>query len=284
MADASSAGIGLAIATATDKVAGTSPPIPAERALLGSSLRAARAAGKPRNADQGDNGGDKHDQIVKASQWIPLDQQTPVGAAEQVFHIAGTNVYIGTAFGATNAAVFDTLRFGAVVNITSGGGRVPNAFADRGVEYLCYELADFPGVDIRPAFAALDRIDAWNARGVRVLVHCRAGLSRSATVLLAWLMRSGDGGVGATLARAVEVLTAARGRCLQCNPTFWCALAAFERERSGAPAGTPPTHDFAPHWHACFGNMGYPKEMVNKALKAADFVDWGKASAVLFGD
>ena len=84
--------------------------------------------------------------------------------------------------------------------------------------------------------------------------------------------------------RSGAQLAAARGRSLQCNPTFWLALAAVERKRSGAGKGARPSYDFAPHWHACFSKMGYPPEVIDEALRASDWVDWEGASKVLFGD
>jgi len=68
-------------------------------------------------------------------------------------------------------------------------------------EYLCINVDDDPGADIIPAVReALPFIDTCIARGDGVLVHCRAGKSRSATVCAAWLMAREGLGAEAAIA------------------------------------------------------------------------------------
>eukprot|EP00927_Polykrikos_kofoidii_P033147 TRINITY_DN28057_c0_g1_i1.p1 TRINITY_DN28057_c0_g1~~TRINITY_DN28057_c0_g1_i1.p1 ORF type:complete len:286 (-),score=33.32 TRINITY_DN28057_c0_g1_i1:44-781(-) len=239
--------------------------------LLAPSLAAARRAGV---------GGVNEGEAVKAQQWLPFDQQIPVGEEERMFHIVD-HVFVGSEFGASDRALLDALNITAVINVTAGSRRVPNHFDGAGIDYIHYELFDQPGAD--PSEAArggADAISRWGADSRRVLVHCSAGLSRSVTVVLAWLMETKS----FDLAEAVALVDVRRGRRVQCNPSFWCFLAALERRLRSLAPGTPPSLDFTPWFVDDFSRMGFDKDRVRQLLQAeADWVHFDIFFEALLG-
>ena len=112
---------------------------------------------------------------------------------------------------------------------------------DWDVVYRHFALEDRIGFAVQSALEAFDEavelITAWLAEGKRVLVHCSAGLSRSASMVMAFLMHAR----GATLREAVAAFTAARGRQPACTPTYWTALMRLERRLLGEG---PPSFDY----------------------------------------
>ncbi len=176
----------------------------------------------------------------------------------------------------------ELLDVGAVVNVTAGDRRVPNVFAGRKrregggeIEYAHYELQDLAGANLESVLeGALPRIAQWIEQGTPTLVHCSAGLSRSASVVLAHRMTARR----ETLAQAVDYVQRRRGRRLQVNPSFWMVLAARERLLHGLPPGTPPSFDFTPWWLEDFGAMGFAEEKIIHALHVeGDWVHFPRA-------
>lgn len=55
------------------------------------------------------------------------------------------------------------------------------------VRHIPMEDDETPEVE-EQLIEAVYQIQIWQTQGHRVLVHCRAGISRSATVVLAWMM------------------------------------------------------------------------------------------------
>ncbi|KAL1510772.1 hypothetical protein AB1Y20_007058 [Prymnesium parvum] len=222
---------------------------------------------------------------LRAADHAP-DSQSHASAEELVFHV-DDRLYLGTEHGAASQAAFDVLRVGLVINLTSGGGKVANHFAAE-AKYINYELADHPGENIltRGIREGTQELREWLADGTRTrpaaLVHCVAGLSRSATVVVAWMMSSRE----MSLLEAVTHVTERRGRRLRINPSFWMALALWERELRSLPTGTPPSFDFTPCWVEHFGELGFPRELIEHALvKVGDWVDFESAfEALLMGE
>ncbi|CAE8706464.1 unnamed protein product [Polarella glacialis] len=235
--------------------------------LLGPSLKAARQAGA--GAGQSEGAVSLDGQSVKAQQWLPFEKQTPVSEGEQIFHICDL-VFVGSEFGAANRDLLDGLGIRAVINVTAGSGRVPNHFESSGdFEYLHFELFDQPGSDpSEAARGSCEALSRWGQEGRRTLVHCSAGLSRSVTLVLAWLMES----KGLSLLDAVELVNEQRGRRVQCNPSFWCFLAALERRQKGWPPGTTPSFDFTRWVVEDLEKMGFDAALVRQALH--DRADW----------
>lgn len=192
---------------------------------------------------------------------------------EKVFHIAD-HVFLGTKYGAADRASLDSASIRAVINVTGGGTRVPNHFAGKDIQYLHLELLDELFSDPSNAVPqACKAIRAFAQQGLNVLVHCSAGLSRSATVVIAWLMSE----KGFSLEEAAAHFTKQRGRRPLCNPSFWCYLAGLERELRGWPQGTRPSMDFTPWLLEDLETMGlaYSEEQVTKALQEdADWVNF----------
>mmetsp|Transcript_134349 Transcript_134349/g.388898 ORF Transcript_134349/g.388898 Transcript_134349/m.388898 type:complete len:437 (-) Transcript_134349:250-1560(-) len=201
---------------------------------------------------------------------------------EKVFHILD-HVFLGTKFAAADRDLLDTLEVRAVINLTAASSRVPNYFDDGDIEYLHLELLDelisYPGHAIPQAYRAIKR---FGESGKNVLVHCSAGLSRSATAVLAWLMRER----GMSLKSGKELIERQRGRRPKCNPSFWCYLSALERELFRLPSGSEPSIDWLPLLVEDMRLMGVQQsaERVAVALRtAADWVDFVTFYTLLSG-
>ncbi|VEL22925.1 unnamed protein product [Protopolystoma xenopodis] len=88
-----------------------------------------------------------------------------------------------------------------------------------------------------------DRIAAEARRGGRALVHCMAGISRSTSLVLAYLVRHR----GMSLAEAYQLVRSVRP-CVQPNPSFWRQLVDYEERLRGGrsvrlvPSGPVHTH------------------------------------------
>jgi dual specificity MAP kinase phosphatase len=102
-------------------------------------------------------------------------------------------LYLGDRFQAECECVFQQLKFTHVVNATEG---VPNKFEARGVQYLRVGVQDSEEAEISRHFnAAHNFIDQFlssiddSDKTVVVFVHCAQGISRSATIVLMFLMR-----------------------------------------------------------------------------------------------
>ena len=90
-------------------------------------------------------------------------------------------------FAAKNAAKLERLQ---ITHVLVCAAELPHALATRAphLVYSSLDLADNPS-SMLPISEALAAIDAAEAAGGRVLVHCAAGGSRSASCVCAWLMR-----------------------------------------------------------------------------------------------
>ena len=81
-------------------------------------------------------------------------------------------------------------------------------YAEAGIKYLGLEIMDVPHAKISVHFhAAADFIDDAIRSGGKVLVHCLMGLSRSATIAIAYLMIKR----GLTVEDALKKVRKARG-------------------------------------------------------------------------
>ncbi|NXX94127.1 DUS4 phosphatase, partial [Centropus bengalensis] len=94
-------------------------------------------------------------------------------------------LYLGSAYHAARRDMLDALGITALLNVSSD---CPNHFEGH-FQYKCIPVEDNHKADISSWFMeAIEYIDAVKECCGRVLVHCQAGISRSATICLAYLM------------------------------------------------------------------------------------------------
>ncbi len=106
--------------------------------------------------------------------WDRIDDQLIVGAmplTSDVPELAGLGVT-------------------AVVNTCEEYGGPVDAYARYGIRQLRIPTVDFTHPSLENVTRAVEFIEEQVARGGTVYVHCKAGRARSATVALAWLMKS----------------------------------------------------------------------------------------------
>ncbi|XP_053735116.1 dual specificity protein phosphatase 1 [Synchiropus splendidus] len=96
-------------------------------------------------------------------------------------------LYLGSAYHASRKDMLDMLGITALINVSAN---CPNHFEDSYV-YKSIPVEDNHKADISSWFnEAIEFIDSVKNKGGRVFVHCQAGISRSATICLAYLMRT----------------------------------------------------------------------------------------------
>lgn len=94
-------------------------------------------------------------------------------------------LYIGSVAGAYN---LDTLKKNGITHILTCGQNMRAKFPEI-FKYKFVECVDLPDQDMMTFFEdCFDFIDNVKAQGGKILVHCFAGRSRSATILTAYLM------------------------------------------------------------------------------------------------
>jgi len=110
--------------------------------------------------------------------------------------LVAPGLYLGDCDAALNKAYLVgagvTHVLNAAANLTRGPAPVRTGaeyYQDAGLRYLGLDLIDLPFADVARHFqASADFIDGALEAGGTVLVHCRQGRSRSASVVAAWLM------------------------------------------------------------------------------------------------
>lgn len=137
-------------------------------------------------------------------------------------------LYLGNMWQATSPQVIADLGITHIVNASLDVG---NVFETDGVVYHDVKLKDSSAADISQFFDATCRF-IHNAKQAtprhRVLVHCTQGISRSATLVVVYLMRTHRW----SLARAFNYVRAGRGVILP-NDGFLHALLLEERRLLG---------------------------------------------------
>lgn len=197
-------------------------------------------------------------QELRGEGFIPFAMQRKVQEDQQLFVVA-EGLYVGSEYAASDIGLLRGAGISRIINISSGSRTVPNYgenVPDWAVVYKHYALEDRIGFSVaatEETFAeAVGLIAAWLAEGQQVLVHCSAGLSRSASMVMAFLMSDR----GATLHEAVEMFTAGRGRQPACTPTYWTALMRIERRLHGE--SRPPSFDYTRWICDDVGGQGEP--------------------------
>ncbi|XP_068422994.1 dual specificity protein phosphatase 2 [Clinocottus analis] len=96
-------------------------------------------------------------------------------------------LFLGSALHSSRRETLAAAGITAVLNVSS---TCPNAY-EGDFQYLRLTVEDSLAADIRACFStAIAFIDSVKQSGGRVLVHCQAGISRSATICLAYLMHA----------------------------------------------------------------------------------------------
>lgn len=139
-------------------------------------------------------------------------------------------LYISNGKTAKDRSLLTRLKVSCIINATPEmeASRIPS------VEYVHVPVTDSPAAHIQAHFDTVaDKIHAVSAQGGRVLVHCCAGVSRSATLCLAYLVKYRDMSLmdAHTLVRACRPI-------IRPNSGFWKQLIDYECSLRGANSVT----------------------------------------------
>ncbi|NWH55288.1 DS13B phosphatase, partial [Fregata magnificens] len=134
----------------------------------------------------------------------------PTGHVDEVW----PNLYVGDLYVARDKAQLSRMGISHVVNAAAGRFHIdtgPKFYKDLPVDYYGVEAEDNPNFDLSIYFYPVARYirAALNSPRGKVLVHCAMGISRSATLVLAFLMICED----MSLADAIQTVRSHRGIC-----------------------------------------------------------------------
>lgn len=151
----------------------------------------------------------------------------PAAAALSGLCAVTEHLYLSSVRAADDSCQLTRCNVTCVVNVSetrSRAARLP------GVEYIHIPIPDSPAAPLGEHFDQVaDKIQLEAAHGGRTLVHCKAGVSRSAALCMAYLMKH----------RQVSLLEAhgwlkARRPLVRPNRGFWEQLIRYEMELRGS--------------------------------------------------
>lgn len=162
-------------------------------------------------------------------------------------------LYLGSRQSAAQWSELEDAKIQLVVNCTNDE-EVPCFHADRDLKYLRIAVNDNESATILPYLdGAADAIAAVLSQQGNVLVHCHQGISRSATVLAAFLIKHR----GLTADAALQHIQSCRAVA---NPNlgFRRQLEDFQRRNGTAPGGRCMRQSGVPvnSWRTCFVQFG----------------------------
>ena len=101
------------------------------------------------------------------------------------------NLYLGSAFNAWDIQMLKKANINVIINVTK---EIDNFYQDNlKFTYYKYPIADDNNEDITEIlFKSYEQIDFHLESGNNILVHCYMGASRSATVVINYLMRKNN--------------------------------------------------------------------------------------------
>lgn len=152
----------------------------------------------------------------------------------------GAQIYVGPQLAASPEA-FDSLEQAGVTAIVNCTTRIPCHFREQGMKYSQIAIYDEDMADILTYLqGATAFLHAILAGGGSVLVHCEQGISRSASVVIAYYMRFHQ------MTRDQAYVEVKRRRPkINPNPGFWKQLETFEALLQSKPVDTDDETGFS---------------------------------------
>ncbi|KAM9360427.1 dual specificity protein phosphatase 18-like [Symphorus nematophorus] len=137
------------------------------------------------------------------------------------------HLYLSNVRAANDSSQLTRCNITCIINVTETGSSCP---PPPGVECIHIPVSDSALTPLCDHFGEVaDKIELTAARGGRTLVHCNAGVSRSAALCIAYLMKHR----GVTLLEAHRWLKTCRPMARP-NTGFWKQLVRYEMELRGS--------------------------------------------------
>ena len=129
-------------------------------------------------------------------------------------------LFIGSQDAASN---LNALAEHKITHILNAGGAIRTKLDH--ITYKCLPIYDTPEFDIKSTFVEAIMFVKDGLQNGSILVHCNAGISRSSTIVIAYIMKER----GESLQSALELVKTARP-IAKPNPGFMKQLRLFEKE------------------------------------------------------
>ncbi|TGZ74495.1 hypothetical protein CRM22_000902 [Opisthorchis felineus] len=131
------------------------------------------------------------------------------------------HLLLGTTFNASNRAELERRSVSHILNVTR---EVDNFFPGEKFEYKNIRVYDDEQSSLLSHFEETHRfINEAKAQGTACLVHCKMGISRSATAVIAYVMKEHNWDLDTAFA-----FVKCRRPCIQPNPTFMRELRTYQ--------------------------------------------------------
>ncbi|KAJ8380303.1 hypothetical protein SKAU_G00010810 [Synaphobranchus kaupii] len=135
------------------------------------------------------------------------------------------HLYLSNGKAANNSSMVSGFKITCIINATENVTNIPIP----AVEYVRVPVADSPSSQLGDHFDSVaDKIHRVQEQQGRVLVHCSAGVSRSATLCIAYLMKYRS----MTLSDA-HLWVRSRRPIIRPNSGFWKQLIDYENKLYG---------------------------------------------------